>query len=271
MGGSRLSGARALVTGAGSGLGRAVALELARRGARVLCTDIDGERAQETAARCGGDAFSMVCDVASRAAVEAAAAAMDARWGGADVVINNAGVAVAGPVGAIPEEDWSWIVGVNLAGPVNGCEVFVPRFKAQNKGWILNVASMAGLIAMPEMAPYNATKYAVVGLSETLRGELSGTDVTVSVLCPSFFQTNILEAGRGLPSKSRKVAQTLMQKSPINADDVARIALDGMERGRFFILPHAEGRALWGLKRLNPAGFIKGAPWLLRRLQSLTG
>lgn len=270
MGGSRLSGARALVTGAGSGLGRAVALELARRGARVLCADINEASAQETAARCGGDAFALACDVSSRAAIEAAAAEMDARWGGADVVINNAGVAVAGAVGTIPEADWSWIVGVNLLGVVNGCEVFVPKFRGQGRGWVLNVASMAGLIAMPEMGPYNATKYAVVGLSETLRGELQGTGVGVSVLCPSFFQTNILESGRRLESKSRKLAETLMRKSPINAEDVARIALDGMERGRFFVLPHAEGRALWGVKRLNPGGFVKGVPWILRGLQRLT-
>lgn len=268
MGGARLSGARALVTGAGSGLGRAVALELSRRGARVLCTDVNGDAAAETAARCGSEATSMVCDVATRGALEAAAAQMDARWGGADLVVNNAGVAVAGPVGTIPEEDWAWIVGVNLLGVVNGCEVFVPRFRAQGRGWVLNVASMAGLVAMPEMGPYNATKYAVVGLSETLRGELVGSGVSVSVLCPSFFQTNILESGRRLPSQSRKLAETLMRKSPISADDVARIALDGLVRGDFYVLPHAEGRALWGLKRLIPGGFVRGVPRILRRVQS---
>lgn len=267
MGASRLDGARALVTGAGGGLGRAFALELSRRGAKVLCADVNLEGAEETARRCGHDAFAIECDVESRDALHTAADAMDARWGGADVLINNAGVAVAGPLGTVSEADWRWIVGVNLLGVAHGCEVFVPRFKAQNRGWVLNVASLAGLVAMPEMAPYNATKYAVVGLSETLRGELVGTDVGVSVLCPSFFKTNIVSSGRGVPSRSRKMAEKLMEKSPIDADDVARIALDSLERGRFYILPHGEGRLLWGLKRVVPGGFVNGVPRIFKRVQ----
>lgn len=267
MGASKLVGARALVTGAGSGLGRAFAQELSRRGARVACADVNLASAEETARRCGADAFALACDVASRSEVQAVADAMDGRWGGADVVINNAGVAVAGSVGTVSETDWSWIVGVNLMGVANGCEVFVPRFKAQARGWVLNVASLAGLIAMPEMGPYNATKYAVVGLSETLRGELHDTGVSVSVLCPAFFRTSILDNGRGLPSRAQKMAERLMDKSPISADDVARIALDGLERGRFYLLPHNESRLLWGVKRFSPGAFVGGVPRVFKKAQ----
>lgn len=268
MAASKFDGARALVTGAGSGLGRATAMALAQRGAKVLCADVNLTTAEETARRCGGDAFAVVCDVSRRAEVQAAADAMDARWGGADLVVNNAGVAVAGHVGTVSEDDWRWIVGVNLLGVANGCEVFVPRFKAQGRGWVLNVASMAGLIAPPEMAPYCATKFAVVAMSECLRGELHGTGVNVTVLCPSFFKTNIMQNGRGASDRSAKMAEKLMEKSPINADDVARIALDGLERGELYVLPHNEGRFLWGLKRLSPSSFVGGVPRLLRRAQA---
>lgn len=268
MAASKFDGARALVTGAGSGLGRAVSLELSRRGAKVLCADVNLAGAEDTARQCGDGAFAMQCDVSTRADVQAAADAMDARWGGADLVVNNAGVAVAGNFGTVSEEDWRWIVGVNLLGVANGCEVFVPRFKAQNRGWVLNVASMAGLIAPPEMAPYCATKYAVVAMSECLRGELQETGVGVTVLCPSFFKTNIMANGRGASERSTRMAEKLMQKSAINADDVARIALDGLERGQLYVLPHGEGQFLWALKRLSPRGFVGTVPKFLRRAQA---
>ena len=123
---------------------------------------------------------------------EALAAEADRAFGGTDLVVNNAGVAVGGPVGAVPLDDWKWIFGVNLWGVIYGCHVFVPRFKAQGHGHVINVASAAGLLSAPEMGPYNVTKAGVVALSETLAAELSGTGVGVTVLCPTFFRTNIL-------------------------------------------------------------------------------
>ena len=161
---------RAVVTGAGSGLGRAFCHELRKRGARLICADIDEAAAQKTAAEVGGTAVR--CDVAKIEDVEALAAAADRALGGVDLVINNAGVAVAGHVGDVSLDDWRWIMGVNLWGVIYGCHVFAPRLRKQGRGHILNVASAAGLLAPPGMAPYNVTKAAVVALSETLCAEL---------------------------------------------------------------------------------------------------
>jgi len=171
---------RAVVTGAGSGLGRAFCLELKKRGARLVCADIDEAAAQRTASEVGGTAVR--CDVARIEDVEALAAAAERALGGVDLVVNNAGVAVAGPVGEVPLDDWRWIMGVNLWGVIYGCHVFAPRLKKQGRGHIINVASAAGLLAPPGMAPYNVTKAAVVALSETMSAELKQTGVGVTVL-----------------------------------------------------------------------------------------
>ena len=257
---SKFHNARAVVTGAGSGLGRAICLELARRGAKVLAADIDLASAEEThRIMTGGPHFAHACNVAQRAEVEAMARAAEDRLGGVDLVVNNAGVAVAGEIGTISEADWTWIVGVNLWGVVHGCEVFAPKLKAQGRGFILNVASMAGLLGVAKMGPYSATKFAVVGLTECLRGDLAPHGITVSLLCPSFFKTKIASSARSDESVQRLV-QSLMERSPLDADDVARIALDGLERGQMHILPHADGRWFWRLKRALPKQFADLAP-----------
>jgi NAD(P)-dependent dehydrogenase (short-subunit alcohol dehydrogenase family) len=250
---------RAVVTGAGSGLGRAFCLELAARKARVLAADLDLERAEETATlvrAAGGQALARRCDVAVAAEVEALAGAVEEAYGAADLVINNAGVAVAGPFGEVPIEDWQWIVGVNLFGVVHGCHVFVPRFKLRGGGHIINVASAAGLISAPLMAPYNATKAAVVALSETLAAELGGTGVSVTVLCPTFFQTNIMRAGRThIDAGKLEDVERRMQQGSLQAPDVARFALAAADEGELYALPHQDGRWMWRLKRLVPAAF----------------
>ena len=245
---------RAVVTGAGSGLGRAFCLELHKRGARIVCADIDGALAQKTAAEVGGAA--VVCDVARIEDVEALAAAADRALGGVDLVINNAGVAVAGAVGEVPLDDWRWITGVNLWGVIHGCHVFTPRLKQQGRGHIINVASAAGLLAPPGMAPYNVTKAAVVALSETMQAELQHTGVGVTVLCPTFFQTNIHKNARGSDEKKAALVEKLMTRSKIQADDVARIALDTAAANELYALPHADGRWMWRLKRWAPASYV---------------
>jgi NAD(P)-dependent dehydrogenase (short-subunit alcohol dehydrogenase family) len=246
-----------VVTGAASGLGRAFCLELARRGGRIVVSDVNESGAQETAAMLGGaEAHVFRCDVAVRAEVEALAAFAEERLGAVDVLVNNAGVAVSGDIGTIPDADWRWIVGINLWGPVYGCEVFVPGMKRRGRGHVINVASLAGIANAARMGPYNVTKAGVIALSETLHGELHGSGVGVSVLCPSFFPTNIMTSGRGGQAREHKMVAKLMAKSPITADDVARIAVDGAARGELHVLPHAEGRWLWRLRRLAPQGSL---------------
>ncbi len=247
---------RAVVTGAGSGLGRALALELARRGARVLATDVELATAEKTArevTEAGGEGAALRCDVTRAEELEAVAQEADRRWGGVDVLVNNAGVAAAGKVGEAPLKDWEWIVQVNLWGVIYGCHAFVPRMRAEKRGWILNVASAAGITCLPEMASYNVTKAGVIALSETLRAELAPEGVKVSVLCPTFFATNLLDRFRAPQERYRKVAQRMFDRSRITAEGVAKEGLEGLERGRLFILPQADGRLAWYFKRLLPS------------------
>jgi NAD(P)-dependent dehydrogenase (short-subunit alcohol dehydrogenase family) len=194
--------------------------------------------------------------VAVASEVEALAGAVEEAYGAADLVINNAGVAVAGPVGEVPLADWQWIIGVNLMGVVHGCHVFAPRFKKRGGGHIINVASAAGLISAPHMAPYNATKAGVVALSETMAVELAGTGVVVTVLCPTFFQTNIARAGRTytdvVPTED---IEKLMRRGTLQAPEVAAFALEAADAGELYALPHADGRWMWRLKRLAPQVF----------------
>ncbi len=255
---------RAVVTGAGSGLGRAFCLELRKRGARIVCADIDGALAQKTAADVNGT--DVRCDVSRVEDVEALAATADKVLGGVDLVINNAGVAVAGLVGDVPLDDWRWIMGVNLGGVINGCHVFAPRLRKQGRGHILNVASAAGLLAPPGMAPYNVTKAAVVALSETMHAELRGSGVGVTVLCPTFFQTNIGKNARTVDHRQRAVVEKLMSRSKVQADDVARIALDTAARDELYALPHADGRWAWRLKRWVPDHFATLSSKLVSRI-----
>lgn len=257
-----------MVTGAGSGLGRAFAERLARRGARLLLCDISLTAVQETLSMISGarEAHAVRCDVSKLAEVEALAQEADRLLGDVDLVINNAGVAVAGPVGEVPIADWEWVVGVNLWGVIYGCHVFVPRLLRRGRGHILNVASAAGLLAPPGMAPYNVTKAGVVALSEGLYAETQGRGVGVTVLCPTFFRTNIGKSARGNANLQHMV-EKLMDRSSLSAEDVADLALAGVEAGELYVLPHTDGRWYWRLKRMLPGHFPRLAALAERELR----
>jgi NAD(P)-dependent dehydrogenase (short-subunit alcohol dehydrogenase family) len=246
---------RAVITGGGSGLGRAFALKLAPRGARMLVLDVNVPGAEETArlvAGAGGTAVALRCDVSRAEEVERAALAADERWGGADILVNNAGVAAVGPVGELPLKDWNWIVGINLMGVVHGCHAFVPRMKKAGRGFILNVASSAGFASLPEMGAYNVTKAGVISLSETLAGELAAHGVSVSVLCPTFVNTNLLASLRATDAEQRDLAAAMFRRATITPEQVAHKALRGLEKGRLMIIPQADGAAVWRAKRFAP-------------------
>jgi NAD(P)-dependent dehydrogenase (short-subunit alcohol dehydrogenase family) len=252
---------RAAITGAANGLGRAFVLELSRRqrGAKILVGDIDIAGAETTAkdaCAIGADARAVKCDVAKEGDVAALAEEMDRAFGGTDLVVNNAGVATTGEMGDVKLDDWRWIVSINLMGVIHGCHFFAPRFRAQRSGTIINISSAAGLFATAEMAPYNATKFAVVGLSESLYLELKPHGVGVTVVCPMFFPTNIVtSARRNGPSQNDKVAAALMAESKFTADDIARMSLRAGERRELYCVPMNEGKALWAAKRAWPEGF----------------
>jgi len=262
---------RCVVTGAGSGLGRALSLRLARPDAVLLLADVDRAACEETAAlaeRQGAATHVRVVDVSDAERVERLAQEADALLSERiDLVVNNAGVAVAGAVGETTLEDWRWIVGTNLFGVVHGCHFFAPRLAARGRGAILNVASMAGLVSVPTMGAYNATKAAVVALSETLAAELRPSGVTVTVLCPSFFATRLLDRGRFASADLERAGRQAFARSRTTADDVAAVALRDLAAGRLHSVPMLEGRLAWLAKRAAPGLFTRVLS--SRRLQRL--
>lgn len=250
--------ARAVVTGAGSGIGRAFALELAKRGGEVICADISLSRAEETVALIGSGAHAVVCDVARREQVEDLALFAELTFGKAPtLVVNNAGVGIGGqPVGDIGFEDWNWALGINLWGVVHGCEIFAPGMKAAGEGGFINVASAAGFAAAPLMAPYNVGKAGVIALSETMAAELSGSGVKVTVLCPTFVKTNVAKDGR-ITAAGNKIADTLMRTTGFTPEKVAADTLNKYDRGRLYVLPQIDAKIVWRLKRIAPALYTR--------------
>jgi NAD(P)-dependent dehydrogenase (short-subunit alcohol dehydrogenase family) len=245
-------GSRAVVTGGGSGLGKAICEELARRGARVLVTDYRLDTAEETAAGIrarGGEAEAMRVDVRLHEEVAAMEARAAELWGGTDVLVNNAGLAVVGELGQIPVSEWQYQVEVNLMGVIWGCHYFGPKMAAQGSGYILNVASSAGLLSAPMMGPYNVTKAGVVSLSETLFAELGPRGVQVSALCPTFLRTNIHKDARSFGGNTGSATDKLVTKARWSAEEVAVVALDELLDGRLYIIPQTDGKVLWRVKR----------------------
>ncbi|MGV8875238.1 MAG: SDR family NAD(P)-dependent oxidoreductase [Rhodococcus sp. (in: high G+C Gram-positive bacteria)] len=254
-------GSRAVVTGAGSGIGRAFALELARRGGAVMCADISLPRAKETVAMVnalGATGYAVECDVSIRENVEELALRAGIEFDGpTTVLINNAGVGIGGkPVGNIGFEDWNWALGINLWGVIHGCEVFTPALRAAGEGGIINVASAAGFAAAPLMGPYNVGKAAVMSLSETMAAEFSGTGVRVSVLCPTFVKTNVAVDGRITASSSR-LAEFAMRWTGRSPDKIAARTLDAFDRRRLYVVPQYDAKAVWRFKRLLPAVYVR--------------
>lgn len=251
----------AVVTGAGSGIGRSFALELANRGARVVVSDINLQAAQETAdmiSAKGATALAIKCDVSVLSEVEDLAKKSE-QWFGKPptIVINNAGVGVgSNAVGDFPIEDWQWIMGINLWGVIHGCHVFAPILRKQKSGGIINVSSAASFGSAPMMASYNTTKAGVVALSETLRAELAMHGVRVVVLCPTFVKTNVIKNGR-MRKESLAEAQKMMDRSGISPNKVAIKTLNALDKNKIYVLPQLDARISWFLKRLSPSTWTK--------------
>ena len=253
--------ADAVITGAGSGIGAAFAAELARRGGRVVCSDVDEVSARATADAvntAGGQAIPLRCDVSQLQDVAALAERAQTWFGGPPTLaINNAGVGAGGlPIGETGLDDWHWVLDINLWGPIHGCHVFAPILRDANYGGIINVASAAAFGAAPGMAAYNVSKAGVLSLSETLAAELSGTGVNVTVLCPTFVKTNIVEAGR-ISQRSSQLAGRLMRWTGFSPERVARMCLDTLDRGGLYCMPQPDARIGWGIKRFTPTVYTR--------------
>jgi NAD(P)-dependent dehydrogenase (short-subunit alcohol dehydrogenase family) len=251
-----LSGRLAVITGAGSGIGRALAVACAQRGMRVLIADIDEAGLAATAALVGrADTLTLRVDVSRP---EDVAAMADLAFGQApDVALlfNNAGVGSGGWIWETTPQDWQWLIGVNLMGVVHGIQSFVPRMMNHGRpAHIVNTASAAGLLSITAGSAYCATKHGVVTLSECLLHELKAKQapIGVSVLCPSFVPTAIAESERRRPAELRRpgaprvprdeAMERAMRDAPLSAEQVAEITLQAVERGDFYILPHEEVR-----------------------------
>jgi NAD(P)-dependent dehydrogenase (short-subunit alcohol dehydrogenase family) len=264
----RTQGADAVVTGAGSGIGRSFAHELARRGGRVVCADVDDAGVKETVSTItdlGGEAIAVSCDVSDVTQVQSLHdAACDWLDGAPRLVINNAGIGAGGRVvGDAPLADWRRTIDTNLWGVIHGCHVFVPTLRAAGDGGIINVASAAGFTAAPRMAAYNVSKAGVVSLSETLAAELAGTRIAVTALCPTFVKTNIFEGALIAPGAAG-LARRMARLTGYSADRVARTTLDAHDKGRLYVVPQLDAQMLWRTKRLLPTPYARVAGLLGR-------
>lgn len=246
----------AVVTGAGSGIGRSFAVEIAKRGGSVVCADIRVERAEETVAMIrqgGGKANAIACDVGEAEQVrELSEKSPELLGRPVTLVVNNAGIGIGGPIGEVSLDDWRACLHVNLWGVIHGCHYFIPRLKALGYGGVINVASAAGFAAAPEMTTYNVTKAGVLSLTETLYAELAGTGVKVTALCPTVVPTNIVRDGK-LPDNRKEFAGKAMTKFALtDSDTVARKTLDAMDKGQLYMLPQIDGQIAWLFKRAAP-------------------
>jgi len=252
---------RVVITGAGSGLGRALALEFARRNWRIAIAEINDERAAESAKMVreqGGIPLTIHCDVTLPRDMENVLTIVRREWKGVDILINNAGVASAGWFERIPLEKWDWIIGINLMSIIYGCRTFIRYFKESGTGgYIVNVASSAGIASLPEMVSYNTTKAAVISLSETLRIELSKINVGVSVVCPTFFKTNLMDQFSSPDERQRQLADTFFGNAKITSEQVARHTVASIEKNRFYVITQADGRNMWRMKRWFPELYFK--------------
>ena len=248
-----LKGKTAVITGGASGIGLATAIQFSKAGANIVLGDIEDAplqtQVQEMRSH-GANVIGVHCDVAQESDVEALRDAALKEFGAVHVIFNNAGVAGGSTIGT-PKKIWDWVMSVNLDGVVNGMNAFIPLFLEQNEGHVVNTASEAGLVGVAGMGPYNASKFAVVGISESLFHELANTgkNVHVSVLCPNFVRTRIFESERNMPkelasfaenpeaAEIKKIAEALVNAG-IDAADVAKAVEDAVVNEKFWILTH---------------------------------
>lgn len=265
----------AVITGGASGIGLATAERLLERGMRLVLADIDEPALRDASARlteAGGEVEGVVCDTASRTSVADLAETTLQRFGGAHLVFNNAGIAGVGDAWNGPIELWERVVDINLYGVVHGIRSFLPIMQEQGVGHIVSTASMAGLVALPGAAPYNATKHAVVAISEGLYLELTGlgSPIGVSVLCPGFVKTNLLNKEPQLSAVESPIAAVIGEalaggvENGIPADDVARAVVAAVDAGQFWILTHDDlreapvERMRRAADQINPPPFGQG-------------
>jgi NADP-dependent 3-hydroxy acid dehydrogenase YdfG len=255
-----------VVTGAASGIGRATSLAFARAGARLHLVDIDADGLEEVRAELGAGATCHVVDCTDPEAVHDLAGAVHAAHGRTDVLVNNAGVCVGGPVEKLSLEDWKWITDINYWGVVNGVRAFVPRMIELGSGHIVNTASMAGLVGLPYVVPYCATKFAVVGLSEALSAELDHHGIRVTVICPGAVRTGVMKNARlALPGGWHERVVRGLERWAADPERIARLIVKAVRKERSFVIAGREMLPLWMLRSLSVRLYQGAARYLTSR------
>ena len=242
----------AVVTGAASGMGKAFCLDFARRGMKVVLADIEAQPLAAAGAELGtlgAEHLELACDVSKLADLQALADAAFARFGAVHVLCNNAGVGQEGPMHEATHRDWEWVLGVNLWGVIHGIEAFLPRMVAGGQGGhVVNTASMAGMFATKNLGLYNTSKFAVVGLSETLWRDLRPHGIGVSVLCPLGVRTGIFQSARNKPSDLtkdiREIDLSAADTSWLDAGQVSTMVMRAIEEEQFYIFTHPESELM---------------------------
>lgn len=255
--------ATAFISGAGSGIGRALAAAIAGRGGRVYLADVNLAAAQAAATACGPQAVAVQLDVRDAAAFQARIAEVVAQHGRLDYLFNNAGIGIAGEAYEIPPQAWERIIDINIRGTLNGVAAAYPLMVKQGGGHIVNTASLAGLGPAPLLAPYSMTKHAIVGLSHSLRIEAAAYGVRISVLCPASVETPMLDAAppADLPmpwAPDIRRFLTRLAGPPYPVDKFAAGALAAVERNAATIVLPGRARLVWLLGRLSP-GLVEKA------------
>jgi butyryl-CoA dehydrogenase len=257
----------AAITGAGSGIGRALAVELAGRGAHLALSDIDEVGLAETVARCEGRGVKVTArrvDVADRAEVEAWADEVVADHGRVNLIVNNAGVALTAEVDAMSYDDLEWLMGINFWGVVHGTKAFLPHLKAAGEGHVVNLSSVFGLLSIPTQSAYNAAKFGVRGFTDALRIELDAADCGVSstTVHPGGIRTNIVRNARlgpatgGLPEDREQAARDFERAALTTPEKAARQILLAVQRDRRRALIGPDAKVLDLVSRL-PAGLYQ--------------
>ena len=255
-----LAGKTALVTGAGSGIGRATALALAARGAHLVLCDVNEVGLAETgeaARKLGRDVLTRRVDVARADEMRAFAEAVHAQVDGVDILMNNAGVGLGGGFLHTTLEDWSWIIGINLLGVIHGCHFFLPAMVRRRRGGhVVNVASAAGYVATEALAAYSTTKFGVVGLSEALRDELRPHGIGVTAICPGLINTPITQTsplrGPEATAEARAYMIDVYRRRNYSAERVAQHVLTAIQRNRAVAPISPEAWIMYVMKRLAP-------------------
>lgn len=258
-----------VITGAASGLGQALAIEAAKQGYDIAVADVQeqaGLTTVETLRQLGVKAEFFNCDVSQNDALLKLKDQVITHFGQVDVMVNNAGVGSQGTVCDSTEEEWARQWQINLMGVVRGCKAFIPQLKKSPDAAIVNVASFAAVALAPGVASYNVVKAGVLALSETLRCELATDGIHVSVICPAFFQTNLVDSMHGADDKVKNQINRWMQRSKYTAEDVAGMVLSAIENKQFMVLCDSTTRWQYRISRWFPSYFFKQKVKMIKRM-----